>query len=152
MGEKVMVYTSAFSTNIHSLGKKRNSVTMSEPAYKWGKEITLRLDELTHLEEGWDGYKGKPVTFENAAFTLEMLKGLCEEDTPAPQIVPGTNGDLQVEWHTANGDVELHILAPYNIMFWANDHSEEPITSDYTKVFRKIRTLMEQSNDRVATA
>lgn len=47
-----------------------------------------------------------------------MLASACPLDAPAPQIVPGPNGDLQLEWHTEAMDIELHIRAPYDVDAW----------------------------------
>ncbi len=68
-----------------------------------------RIEELTQLPVGWDGYRGQPVAAETAAFAMLVLDTICGADAVEPQVVPGTTGDLQIEWHSALGDIELHI-------------------------------------------
>ena len=63
-------------------------------------EIKKRFEEIMWLKPGWDGYKGVPVSSENAYFSLNLLRSICKINTPIPQIIPGANGDLQIEWHT----------------------------------------------------
>ena len=77
-----------------------------------------RLDELAALPLGWDGYSGLPVSGETALFTLELLSTICDDGTLAPQIVPGPDGDLQVQWHTLIGDIELHVAKPHHVDAW----------------------------------
>jgi hypothetical protein len=115
-------------------------VIVSRPVRDWRKEVTDTLNALTALERGWDGYRAGPVSFDTAHFALQMLESICRADAPAPQIVPGANGDLQIEWHTDNGDVELHVIGPYRVEAWrANrvtgpDGEELVLTNDFTEV------------------
>ena len=124
----------------------------------WWPEIIKRLTSLMHLERGWDGYRGEPVSFENAHFALKVLECICSTNDPAPQIVPGSSGDLQIEWHTRAADVELHIIAPYDVDAWiANDEigpdgEDIHLTTDFTAIVRQIRKMTERSSDQTTTA
>jgi hypothetical protein len=108
-----------------------------------------RLDELCQLPVGWNGYYAGPVTFTNASFALSMLESTCGVDAPAPQIVPGSDGDLQIEWHTSCADIELHVRGPFNVHAWrmrygANDGGDEMILSnDFTAVANWVKELVE---------
>jgi hypothetical protein len=72
-------------------------------------------------------------------------------DAPAPQIVPGSNGDLQIEWHTETIDIELHICAPYEVQAWrltsstGDDGEEINLTNDFTVVAGWLAELAEAS-------
>ncbi len=152
--------TSAFTNNkIPQLGFQRNVATMFEPEYDWGKAVTEKLDELIKLEHGWDGYNATPVSFANASFAQALLNEICKTDTPPPpQIVPGVDGDLQIEWHIQGVDIELHIVQPYNVRFWTNDEqlcpngNEVHLTTIYNMVLPVIRKLTELSHDQSAAA
>ena len=90
--------------------------------------VKKRLEELTQLKLGWDGYRGRPVASPNAHFALSMLESIFGQETTSgvdegasintPQLVPGPNGDLQVEWHTLKGDIEIHVKAPNVVSAW----------------------------------
>ncbi|UYY60136.1 hypothetical protein [Sphingomonas sp. S2-65] len=106
------------------------------------------MNELAALPRGWDGYRARPVSFDTAHFALNMLENICQEDAPAPQIIPGTAGDLQIEWHTENGDLELHVRSPNNVGAWfapAGDYegNEVSLTNDFTDVARWVREVTE---------
>lgn len=120
------------------LGAGRNIV--SRPDRDWRQEVTEKLNELTALERGWDGYRARPVSFDTAHFALQMLESICRVSAPAPQIVPGSNGDLQIEWHSDNGDVELHVVGPYRVEAWRANQATGPegedriLTNEFTEV------------------
>jgi hypothetical protein len=122
---------------------------MTDSGQKWREPVIRRLNELTALQPGWDGYEGVSVTFESAYFAMEVLEACCYGDDPTPQIVPGTSGDLQIEWHLERGDIELHILGPNEVRAWHIDENtgfdgeEVSLTNDFNIVLRWIRNLTE---------
>jgi hypothetical protein len=121
-----------FSRNISREIDSANSAS-------WWAAVDRLLAELVALEPGWDGYQGLPVRRENAAFAKSMIGNICGPDSPLPQIVPGASGDLQVEWHTLGGDLELHVSRPYRVSVWfekstENDSRELELTSDFKTI------------------
>ena len=104
---------------------------------------------MLRLAPGWDGYRGQPVSLENADFTLRMLEAVCGPDTAAPQLVPGPAGDLQIEWHTLKGDIELHVREPGSVHAWCQvagsqgDGQEQELTVDFSVVATWVKELTE---------
>ena len=98
-------------------------------------EIKDRLDELTSLPRGWDGYDGEPVSPGCAQFAANLIERLYVANVPAPQLVPGNaDGTLQLEWHTNGCDVEVDVLGPYLVTVTRLDHRtgvHEEIKYDY---------------------
>jgi hypothetical protein len=117
------------------------------PGLEWSSPVIDRLEELVRLENGWDGYNGEPVSFLNANFALRMLEAICSVSTPAPQIVPGSSGDLQIEWHLPHAEIELHVRAPNDVVAWhldattTDDGEELALTNDFASVARWIENL-----------
>ena len=105
----------------------------------WWDTAIAQIKNLTDLKIGWDGYKAGPIKFENAYFTLEILKSLGSQII-CPDIVPGTSGDLQLEWHYGQYSIELHVMAPYKVKAWrcgptiTNGTQSLCLTNDYTVV------------------
>ncbi len=91
-------------------------VIIQQSCSSWFEQLRKRLDELTALPVGWDGYNGQPVTFQCANFVANMLERLCQDGVPAPYLVPGSDGSLQVEWHRNMLDVELDVLDVQNVV------------------------------------
>lgn len=146
--------TSAFSdlppppapSNIVELRNASARLIVNEPAYGWRDNVKARLNELVRLPAGWDGYRAHPVSFVNANFALRMLEAICGAHAPSPQVVPGSDGDLQIEWHTLFGDLEIHVLAPNHVHAWRSRGgvSEElQLTTDFTIVAKWVLELSE---------
>ena len=128
----------------HSLAKTLPSMERDAMPHK---RINKRINELLRLRPGWDGYEGRPVTFENASFAMAVLEACCGKNDPIPQIVPGPSGDLQLEWHLEKGDIELHILAPSILQAWhvneqtGDDGEDVLLTNDFTAVAEWLKSL-----------
>lgn len=127
---------------------------LSEGLDQWREPVMKRLKELVTLQRGWDGYNGLPVSAENAFFALSIVEAVSGANTPPPTLVPGSAGDLQIEWHMASGDVELHILSPNNVDAWfavagSDDEEMARLTYDFTDVVAWVRFVTET---QIATA
>lgn len=138
------------STNkVVPISSARGRTFISENANSWLDEVADRLEELIRLPSGWDGYHGDPVSFLNASFALQMLNNICGAETRAPQIVPGIEGDLQIEWHTLQGDIELHVKGPNSVHAWRAmvggdpDGEELDLTVDFGTVAQWVREITE---------
>lgn len=124
-------------------------ISVSRPNRDWHSEVIDKLNDLTSLERGWDGYSARAVRFDTANFALRMLEHICPVDSPAPQIIPGVNGDLQIEWHTDNGDIELDVLGPYMVEAWFCDQGTGPegielrLKTDFTVASEWVKMVTE---------
>jgi hypothetical protein len=158
MEKRIMISTSAYSSEVVTLLQHPvRNILSYESQYIHQEQVSEELGKLTELKQGWDGYKADPVSIDNAKYALRILEGICSENTPPPHIVPGINGDLQLEWHTDSVEIELHIIGPNNVYFWTNDPAicpdDEAIhikASNFTGVSSKIAELSETGNDRIA--
>ncbi|MFC7290701.1 hypothetical protein [Hirschia litorea] len=104
---------------------------------EWMAESENKLERLINLQNGWDGGTARSVSFRNANFAMNVLGAVCDKGSPAPQFVPGTNGDLQIEWHLVGGSIELHILKPNLVKAWyeVNNSDDEEGEQDLTNNF-----------------
>lgn len=138
----------AFSSGqVVSIAANQARLIVNEPQGNWWKCVEKRLDELVTLPRGWDGYSGVPVSFSNANFAVKVLEAVCGPLTPAPQIVPGGGGDLQLEWHFPNGVIELHVRAANDVLAWHRDDAtgpdgiELPMTTNFIAAARWLEAL-----------
>jgi hypothetical protein len=120
-------------------------ILVSQPERKWRAKVVEKLNELVSLPIGWDGYTAPPVSFATAEFGLRMLEAVCSSDCALPQVVPGSGGDLQIEWHATNGSIELHVKAPNAVHAWRTgfgpQDDERDLTNDFTVVVGWLRSL-----------
>lgn len=125
---------------------------------QWYSAVVGRLNLLTGLEQGWDGYSAKAIQFSTADFALEVLKVLSADDTPLPDIIPGSGGELQLEWHTEDRDIELRIFSPFDAVAWLHypskpdDDKEVALTSDFAEVGTWLSDIVEQKRAAVESA
>lgn len=67
------------------------------------------VDELTNLETGWDGYDGIPVLPQVAEHALALLGAIGAHTQIVPDVVPLSNGGLQLEWYVGVHEIEVEI-------------------------------------------
>lgn len=79
------------------------------PDPPWLSNVCARLQELLQLPENWDTYGGRKIDIDVIGDTVALLLNLFSEmaELPEPQIVPTSNGSLQLEWVSENRDIEL---------------------------------------------
>ena len=119
-------FSSAFQTEVpnlvlsesktSSLSTRSTLVRVAHPRSRWVTELRDRFDELTSLPRGWDGYAGRPVSFTCAQFAANLIERLYVKGVPAPQLVPGSDGTVQIEWHRNQFDVEIDVLGTYEVV------------------------------------
>lgn len=138
----------ATGANVVSLAAFSSKIAC-EPRHAWWPCVVERLNELRKLPVGWDGYHAPPVSVANANFAASMLNSACPQGAPEPQIVPGSSGDLQIEWHTETTDIELHVRAPNDVDAWravtsAPEREEQlHLTMDFSVVAGWLAELSE---------
>jgi len=125
--------------SISSLTNRNSRVRVSQNNSVWVRELKDRLDDLTSLPRGWDGYAGQPVLFNVAQFAANLIERLCIDDVPAPQLVPGSDGTMQLEWHLNGYDIEIDVLAPFDVVATRYDHlsdteDEIEVQSDFSEL------------------
>lgn len=157
MRETTRSWPSTGSAQVVRLGTT-SRVIVSHANRDWHGEVTEKLNELTALPCGWDGYNAPAVSFDTAYFAFQMLEGISPAEAPAPQIVPGSHGDLQIEWHTDNGDIELHVRRPYVVDGWfvdaivGADGVERRFTNDFTDAAGWVEKVTEPTFANAAAA
>ena len=135
--------------NVSSLPFRTAKARVSNPNSSWIQVLSERFNELTSLPRGWDGYNGVPVAFNCALFAANLIERLCVENVPAPQLVPGADGTLQLEWHMNGFDLEIDVLAPYSVIATRFHHETEldeeiEIQTDFSGLANWIEALGEK--------
>lgn len=147
----------ASANKVVAIGAIRERALVTDPNAGWWKPVFDRMTELTNLPAGWDGYNAPAVSFDTAWFTLHMLQSLCMDMDIEPQVIPGSSGDLQVEWHEETSSVELHVRRPNEVHAWRLVHAtsreeELSLTNNFAPILPWMTTLSEQAGAAVAAA
>lgn len=72
----------------------------------WLKSVTVQLERILRLEDGWDSYGAKSVKSEAIAGMITLLARLGT-DVVAPAVFPASDGGIQIEWNTPAGSLEM---------------------------------------------
>ena len=131
-----------------SLQNRRTWARVPTLQSRWMFDLQERFDELTSLPVGWDGYIGRPVTFSCAFFAANLIERLYVVGVPPPQLVPGGDGTIQLEWHRNKFDVEIDVLAPCEITAIRRDLRTElveelELQTDFTALTSWIADLQD---------
>jgi hypothetical protein len=71
--------------------------------------IENALTKLRSLPTGWDGYRGIPVTEVVSRRVHALLAAILLPVGRYPSLVPGSRGEVQVEWHSYGVDLEIEV-------------------------------------------
>ncbi|MGV3709051.1 MAG: hypothetical protein ACO1Q7_09425 [Gemmatimonas sp.] len=83
--------------------------TGSKPT--WLAPVESAIAQFVTLEDNWDGYNGVATTYEAAIEGLRILSEIMHPEDPPPSVVPGGDGSVQFEWHTARADLQFAVNA-----------------------------------------
>lgn len=89
----------------------------------WVDRVTARLNELRSLRNGWDGHTGHVISDRTVSEAYSFMSAMMGYSVPAPDIVPLSNGRLQLEWHEKRIDLEIEILAPTRVYVSFHDQA-----------------------------
>ena len=131
---------------ISSIPVRQTRVRVSNPRSPWVKELEKRFNVLTSLRKGWDGYVGLPVSFTCAQFAANVIERLYTDALPPPQLVPMSDGTLRLEWHMNQYDLEIEVLAPYEVVAFRTDlktdeEQEIEVQTDFTELAEWVSDL-----------
>lgn len=73
--------------------------------------LVADLNDMLALSTDWDTYGGRSLSITAARAAVSWLLDACQDRLPAPTVVPGSDGSIQLEWHTRGVDLEVHFEA-----------------------------------------
>ena len=129
-----------------------NYAARSEPHYWWGSRLVAdptmsalqRLEQqLLSITDNWDGYCAKAPHIEAIKITLTILDSL-PHGMSFPDVYPGTNGDVILEWESPDAEVLLVIESANRIETTVDlegsrfEGSLESLTSEVAAALHKI--------------
>jgi hypothetical protein len=98
---------------------------------------------------------GRPVSFNAALFAANLIERLFVAGVPSPDVVPGSDGTLQIEWHRNQYDIEIDVLGPYEVVAYrrnqrTGNEQELELQTDFTALAGWIDDLLaeQQTNKK----
>jgi hypothetical protein len=95
------------------------------PAAPWSFKLSRDIDRLRKLSRGWDGPRSLPIDdslLNRVAALVRQSLAPLGKDARAPFVVPLPSGGVQLEWHTARGELEFELAANGTATIWVRDH------------------------------
>jgi hypothetical protein len=80
----------------------------SEPA--WLYSTFAQIQRLAGLRADWDSYGGMPPSDYVLVDALKVVLYTSTTESVAPVIVPTSDGGVQLEWQSANHDLEIRVM------------------------------------------
>lgn len=84
-------------------------VESRQPEPAWLYPALSQLQYLTALGPNWDSYGGTPPTYNVLVGAFTILVHVSGSESPAPSIVPTSDGGVQLEWQGEVGELELRV-------------------------------------------
>jgi hypothetical protein len=106
-------------------GRDARTSLAAPVAPTWLMPTMRSLRDLLQLHRNWDGYGANEVQEHIAQKAFWLLVEVMENDSPAPGVVPLSDGGIQLEWHRhgQNLEIEFPVAAPPSF-FYYEDGSE----------------------------
>lgn len=73
--------------------------SVPSPLAPWEESVTSALAALERLTPNWDTYGAFPVTRTHSTRAAKFLRLVMAEDSVVPDVVPLSDGGVQLEWY-----------------------------------------------------
>lgn len=85
----------------------------------WLPATIQRLNQLLMLHDDWDSEGARKIELTAVTMALQLIILAANIGAPQPTIGPTVEGELQVEWHMGNIDLEIETLASgrFDVLF-----------------------------------
>lgn len=118
-----------------------------DPLPAWFLPTLQSVVPLLLLESGWDSYGAHPVDRYAAEVGIGLLLQVMPTASAAPNVVPGSQGELQFEWHQNGFDVEIEVsrdgTASFIVAELSSDSEIEGDSSDLTRLQEALIRISE---------
>ncbi len=87
------------------------------------------MGHLLNFPPNWDSYGAQVVDSTRFIAALRLLSQIIRENTPAPSVVPTSQGGIQFEWHMRGIDLEIEVLSQQrqNVFFEDVNRKDHPL-------------------------
>lgn len=123
-------------------GSEPSHPTSSVPLPLWVEPTIRALVERMQLPQNWDSYGAKAVTAAAVARALDILTRVMGNGSPTPDVVPLTDGGIQMEWHTANWELEITIPGDDVPAYYYQTSSSPIDEGEMLAPYEHVRTLV----------
>ncbi len=88
----------------------------------WIRRTVPQLLRLSSLNVNWDSYGGIAPSLEKLEAVIDLLCYTEIDTFPEPVVVPGSNGEIQLEWYLGNRELEIEFGSTGRLEFLRTDN------------------------------
>lgn len=120
---------------------------------RWLQSARIELNDLQRLPVDWDSYGALPISRHSVTAAFDVLRQIIFPHTPAPSIVPNSDGTIQLEWHIHGFDLEVKVQSQARIGVLFEDHHNDAndfeleLDFDLTQLRDAVARLSEEQED-----
>ena len=120
--------------------------THGQPVPAWLAPTLKTLRDLSQLPKDWDGYGADQIHEQIPFRALGVLGEVMDFDSPAPSVVPLSDGGIQLEWHRhgRNLEIEFPTDAAPNFFYYEDsggDEAEGQVSRSYDQIQMYLSSL-----------
>lgn len=93
----------------------------------WLDSVYRRFEHLLSLPDNWDSYGAIKISEDAVAQAYRVLSKLNLNDESLPSIIPSNDGNIQLEWHLQNIDIEIEIPSEGMVNLYIEDSTGETV-------------------------
>jgi len=98
--------------------------TVTDAARQTIIETMKRLETVSMLAADWDSYGAPAVKRTAVLMAMRLLQLFAESGFDPPQIVPMSNGGIQLEWHWSEADLEIQFTGEADVDAFIDIHGD----------------------------
>ena len=123
-----------------STGSKSLASDLTLPG--WLKPTIQALGDLFELPKNWDGYGAEQIHGHIPLRALAVLREVMDYDSPAPSIVPLSDGGIQLEWHRHGRSLEIEFPTDAAPSFFYYEESGGEVEGQVSRSYDQIQTYI----------
>ncbi|GAB4135361.1 MAG: hypothetical protein Tsb009_01520 [Planctomycetaceae bacterium] len=112
----------------------------------WLQPLNEKLNSLLSLKENWDSYGGLPPRKQAVHGVTAIFDGFFDEETPFPEIVPTSKGNIQLEWHLPHCELEVEVISTVQMHLYFEDEENGELIDT---VLEADQTVLSNCIDRL---
>lgn len=116
----------------------------------WLVPIKVRLEKIADLPENWDSYGANRIKESSVISAFNLLLEIMKDDTPVPQIVPTPEGNVQLEWHERDMELEIEVKSNTLLDVYCDDlrSNDEPYEKELEYDLGKLTGFIDKLTSR----
>ena len=127
------------------------SAALTEANPAWMDATLQQLEKISALERDWDSYGAPVIALSRISQAYNVVQSVMHDCAPPPELVPTSDGSIQIEWHAHGMDLEILLVSDADLDISFEDlRGELPsyegvLNFDVAQLVHYLRVLAERT-------